>query len=137
MIPVFVSVLNRIPVLDNGEVDYAALSTLAFMVYAKRAVVAPRNAMEVQIEAVWREQLGAKSTVSVVSSFFDLGGDSLKAGMLINAMRKKLRVQLAVADLFTSPTIEALATKISLLQILGSPTGKTQSKGGQSFFRCM
>ena len=52
-------------------------------------------------------------------------------------MRKKLRVQLAVADLFTAPTIEALATKISLLQILGSPSaanvtasGKTRTNNG-------
>lgn len=47
--------------------------------------------------------------------------DLLLSLQLINAMRKKLRVQLAVADLFTAPTIEALATKISLLQTLGSP----------------
>ena len=42
-------------------------------------------------------------------------------------MRKKLGVQLAVADLFTAPTIEALATKISVLQTLGSPSGVTAS----------
>ena len=60
---------------------------------------------------------------------------------LINAMRKKLRVQLAVADLFTAPTIEALATKISLLQILGSPSaanvtasGKTRTANGTYVF---
>ena len=46
-------------------------------------------------------------------------------------------MQLAVADLFTAPTIEALATKISLLQILGSPSaanvtasGKTRTNNG-------
>ena len=28
-----------------------------------------------QVEAVWRQQLGATAPVSVVVSFFDLGGD--------------------------------------------------------------
>ena len=73
---------------------------------------------------MWRQQLGATAPVSVVVSFFDLGGDSLKAGQLINAMRKKLRVQLAVADLFTAPTIETMARKVALQHTLGSPSAK-------------
>ena len=39
-------------------------------------------------------------------------------------MRKKLRVQLAVADLFTAPTIEAMARKVALQHTLGSPSAK-------------
>ena len=56
---------------------------------------------------------------------------SISLSQLINAMRKKLRVQLAVADLFTAPTIEALATKISLLQILGSPSASNVTASGK------
>ena len=65
--------------------------------------------------------MGAASVVSVVTSFFALGGDSLKAGKLVAAMRKTLSVQLSVADLFTSPTIEAMAHKILILKTMGSP----------------
>ena len=43
----------------------------------------------------------------MVTSFFALGGDSLKAGKLVAAMRRRLEVQLSVADLFTAPTIGA------------------------------
>jgi hypothetical protein len=47
-------------------------------------------------------------------------------------MRKRLRVQLAVADLFTAPSIELLATKISLLQTLGSPSGAAVTASGKA-----
>lgn len=43
-------------------------------------------------------------------SFFALGGDSLKAGKMVAAMRKRLEVQLSVADLFTAPTIGKSST---------------------------
>lgn len=97
-------------------------------------------------------QLGSVGTVSVVRSFFDMGGDSLKAGQLIAAMRKRLQVQLSVADLFSAPTIgeflndclfheyfgdrciiflfpccvELVAHKVSSLKILGSPGFSTK-----------
>jgi hypothetical protein len=41
-----------------GEIDNASLSVLALKTYSDKSIVAPRNAMEAQIEAVWREQLG-------------------------------------------------------------------------------
>jgi hypothetical protein len=41
-----------------GEIDYSSLSILALKTYSDISIVAPRNAMEAQIEAVWREQLG-------------------------------------------------------------------------------
>ena len=69
--------------------------------------------MEFQIEKIWRKQLGLQSVISITANFFDLGGDSLKAGMLINAIRKKLKCQISVPDLLSEPTIAGMATKIS------------------------
>ena len=40
-------------------------------------------------------------------------------------MRKELRVQLSVADLFAAPTIEGLAHKVSAMKTLGSPSPST------------
>ena len=108
-VPVFVHAIQATAAsttIFDASSSSSSLVVLAQKVYSDRTVVLPRTPMETQVEAVWRQQLGAVAPVSVVVSFFDLGGDSLKAGQLINAMRKKLRVQLAVADLFTAPTIE-------------------------------
>ena len=60
-------------------------------------------------------------TLSVAASFFALGGDSLKEGQLVAAMRKKLEVQLSVADLFTAPTIgkvQPMPSAIELIRII-------------------
>lgn len=106
----------------------AQLKVLALQEYGRRSIVKPRSALESQIELIWREQLHASSTISVQDSFFDIGGDSLKAGQLIASLRKKLRIQLSVSDLFTAPTIEQLAIKISTMKTLGSPsTSKSPS----------
>lgn len=106
--------------LDSGE-DSEALKAYALRLFTEQNTVKPRNNTELQLEAIWREQLGAKSVLSVTASFFSLGGDSLKAGKLVAAMRKKLDVQLSVADLFTAPTIEGMAHKVLLLKTIGSP----------------
>ena len=42
-------------------------------------------------------------------------------------MRKKLKIQLSVADLFSAPTIESLAYKVSSMKILES-SDITQNK---------
>eukprot|EP01038_Epipyxis_sp_PR26KG_P009637 gene9637-12976_t len=96
--------------------DTKDLQALAFRLYQEKNVVAPRNDTEFQIEKIWRKQLGSPTVLSVNVSFFDLGGDSLKAGILINAMRKKMKCQLSVADLLAEPTIAGLATKISTMK---------------------
>ena len=122
-VPVFIHAMETMPKLkSNADLpDIPLLVAKAKDLYAQRNVVVPRNAMEVKVEKIWRHFLGADAVVSVKESFFDLGGDSLKAGQLVNAMRKKFKIQLSVGDLFTSPTIEHMANMLSKLKILGSP----------------
>ena len=48
------------------------------------------------------------------------------SGQVVNAMRKILKIQLSVADLFSAPTIESLAYKVSSLKTLES-SGKTET----------
>eukprot|EP01038_Epipyxis_sp_PR26KG_P006462 gene6462-8890_t len=103
----------------SSRFDISSLQKLAIQLFQDKNIVLPRNSLESKIELVWRSQLGSKSVLSVKSSFFDLGGDSLKAGQLINALRKQLKLQLSVADLFTAPSIESLAQKVSTMKTLG------------------
>jgi acyl carrier protein len=121
LVPAFLIEVPALPKTADNVVDRQALTQLSMKSFAEKSVVAPRNGIETQIEAVWREHLGSASIISVKDSFFDIGGDSLMAGQLVNAMRKKLQIQLSVADLFTASTIEALAFKVSTMKTLGSP----------------
>lgn len=64
------------------------------------------EALMVELSVLWRDLLGRE--VRAHESFFDVGGTSLLAFEL----KERLRVrgyQLAVADLFRAPTLEALA----------------------------
>jgi len=74
--------------------------------------VSPRNALEASIEKIWRTHLKCDSAISVLASFFNVGGDSLKAGQIVSIMRKELNVPLSVADLFEYPSIADLALKL-------------------------
>ena len=123
--PAFVYIIKKMPLFTGSagvEVDRKKLSELAHLLYQQKNILAPRNAIEQEIEHIWRTLLGAPTTLSVTTSFFDLGGDSLKAGQVVGALRSKMRVPLSVADLLTAQTIEALAIKISTLKVLGSPS---------------
>ena len=122
---------------NEAILNPAKLNLLAIQRYTSNTLVLPRNPIESQIETIWRTLLNSSTTLSVTTSFFDLGGDSLQAGQLVNAIRKKMNIQLSVADLFLAPTIEKLSHKISALKTLGSPSPRygrqqTRQKSGSN-----
>lgn len=107
------------------RVDEASLLSQVMSSYSCAHVIKPRDDLERAIEGIWRQHLlvtnagvsgaeGSVVNISIMDNFFTLGGDSLKAGQLVNAMRKQLSVQgLTVPDLFSAPTISAMAKKIA------------------------
>jgi len=80
------------------------------------AVSLPQNQLEKDVEIIWRNFFSLPTTISTDLSFFELGGDSLKAGQLMTKMRKTFQVDLNVSDLLSAPTIEAIASKIDGLK---------------------
>jgi acyl carrier protein len=106
------------------EIDEKKLKTIALDFYFQHNVVLPSNKIERDIEVLWRQQFQVNEKISIKNNFFDLGGDSLKAGQLISKIRKKFKIQMTVTDLFLAPTIELLARKISTFKTIGSPSIK-------------
>lgn len=84
--------------------------------------VAPQGMLEQQIAAVWRELLRVEQ-VGVNDNFFDLGGHSLLLVKTCERLSAELGRELAVVDLFTYPTVAALARYIGG----GSPASSTLS----------
>ena len=82
----------------------------------KAAYVAPHGVLEKQIAKVWGEMLQLEQ-IDVRENFFDLGGHSLLLVKTCDRLCAELHCELKVVDLFTYPTIEALAKH------LGEETG--------------
>lgn len=71
-------------------------------------IVAPRDAVERELAAMWKEMLGVPH-ISITDDFFELGGQSLIAVRLLNRICKHYAVELPLSVLFQAPTIAATA----------------------------
>ncbi|MFG1898717.1 condensation domain-containing protein, partial [Micromonospora zamorensis] len=108
MIPADLVVVESIPLNANGKVDRAALA--ASMTGGGRVHVDPRTDLERQLAEIWARVLNL-DTVSVVDSFFDLGGHSISAIALVGALRTA-GIPASVRDVFLHRTVAALAANL-------------------------
>jgi acyl transferase domain-containing protein/thioesterase domain-containing protein len=95
---------------EKPAAAHPAASTSASAATTARAD-APRDEIEQKLAAVWSELLGVDS-VGLQDAFFDLGGHSLIAVRLFARIRKMWGVDLPLATLFTSSTLEALSAEV-------------------------
>jgi amino acid adenylation domain-containing protein len=77
--------------------------------------VAPANETEHRLAEIWSAALGIDD-VGVTDSFFDLGGDSLRAAEIVRRYTERHGDAIDVAALFEHATIRALAGAILSLQ---------------------
>ncbi len=77
--------------------------------------VEPRNDLERQIAAFWRDLLGVRR-VGVNDPFFELGGHSLLATQLVSRFRESFQVSLPLDALFENNTVAAQAAHIEMLR---------------------
>lgn len=113
MVPNKVIIMDKLPLTANGKIDHKALamSEQVKLGSCDQAFVAPRTQTEKRIEKIWR--LAMKwDAVSVKDDFFQSGGNSLMAVMIINKINKEFTCSLPLQILFDAPTIEKLASKI-------------------------
>jgi amino acid adenylation domain-containing protein/thioester reductase-like protein len=74
----------------------------------------PRTPTEERLARIWEEVLELPPrTVAVGSSFFALGGDSLRASQFVARYREMTGVEIELADLFEAPSLGALAERLS------------------------
>ena len=52
--------------------------------------------------------------VPVSASFFALGGHSISVGQLVNRIRRELQLNAAIADIYSSPSVQQLAALLRL-----------------------
>jgi FkbH-like protein len=74
--------------------------------------VAPRNNLEATLSGIWVELLGIEHP-GITDNFFDQGGRSVMLPFVIQKIKDRLNLDLAIVDLFQYPTISSLAFHIS------------------------
>ena len=109
LVPAAFVALDAFPLTPNGKLDRKALPAPA--AGADPHGRAPRNEREERLCAAFAEVLGLPE-VTVDDSFFEHGGQSLLATLLVSRVRRTLGVELAVADLFRFPTVAELAQRL-------------------------
>ncbi len=111
MIPSYFVHLDALPITQTGKIDRKALPEPTLEIDAR--YIAPRDRLEERLVEIWANVLGVDRTrVGIESNFFDLGGHSLRATMLISEMHKAFDVRLPLVEIFSTPEIKGLADLI-------------------------
>ncbi len=110
MIPSAFVHLDTLPVTSSGKVNRAALPP-PDPGRLDRELVEPRNDVERELVEIWRRALGVDG-VGLRDDFFKLGGHSLIALRVMIEIEGRFGVNLPLATLLESPTVERLAEVI-------------------------
>lgn len=109
MIPSAFVVLDALPRTPQGKLDRAALpAPTPANEWRGGPAVAPRDAEEALVAAVWEELLGV-APVGVTDDFFELGGHSMLAVRVMAEIERRAGRRLPLSALFQQPTVEHLA----------------------------
>lgn len=104
--------LDSMPLSGNGKIDRKALVRYA---PPPRPSVSPTlkgNEAERRVAAIVEAVL-ERSGIGLTDNFFDLGFDSVLLVRLYNQLRRDLHVEFPIVELFTNPTVAAVAAFIA------------------------
>jgi amino acid adenylation domain-containing protein len=111
MLPERIACIERLPLNPNGKVDRPALIRLAAETALSAKREAPVGPVEMHVAKLWSELL-QREDIGRDDNFFALGGNSLLATRLVEAVRKHLHTELTMRQLVNSPTVSGLAAMI-------------------------
>ena len=112
MVPTLWISLDEMPITSSGKIARKSLPTLEGSELSSREYVAPRNTLEEQLVAIWKELLKVEK-IGIHDNFFELGGHSLLATRLVAMIRKELSIEIFIQEIFEFSTIEEMASYIN------------------------
>jgi acyl transferase domain-containing protein/acyl carrier protein len=99
--------ITRDALRDPAEQQTSAMATLHPRPKLQNPYVAPESVLEQAIAAIWQRSLGI-AQVGVEDHFFELGGDSLVAIQVTQALKRELNITIPVVSLYEALTIRAM-----------------------------
>jgi amino acid adenylation domain-containing protein len=126
MLPQSLIPVDALPLTANGKLDRNRLQAMSWSPApagledlnappgrgANGARPAPRNPIERQIATAFAGTLGIEDDLGIDDDFFDRGGDSLLAVILIRTLENTLGLSLPPGALFEHPTVRGLAERV-------------------------
>jgi tyrocidine synthetase III len=126
MIPRYYVPLESFPTTVTGKLDRNRLPVLQNI---SKVYIAPDNEVEKQLTVIWADLLRLEAeSISVNETFFNLGGNSLKAITLINTISKDFSIELSVKEMFIKQTIRAISDYIITVQQLDNTNNIENAK---------
>ncbi|MBC9912781.1 non-ribosomal peptide synthetase [Chitinophaga varians] len=117
--------LDKFPMTPNGKIDRKALPDPEDRSQATMAAyVAPVTETERIMADIWGRVLGIRE-VGIRSSFFELGGDSIKILRVMTELRKELDLNIQISDIYKHNTIENI---ISHVMAQNGTSGRNEEK---------
>ena len=117
MVPTFLVIIDKLPLMPNGKVDPKALPMPDGLRPDLEAVFeAPQTPLETTIAEIWQEALDVER-VGLYDNFFDLGGHSLLAMQVIAALESELGVRFHPRDLIFQSLGQLVSTAKERAQV--------------------
>ena len=110
MIPPYIVFLDALPLNKNGKVDKEALPEPDL--YSSNRYAELESEKEIALARIFEEVLGAKR-VGALDSFYELGGDSIKAIRIMSKYRVA-GYRITVKDIMTRYTVRGIASMANL-----------------------
>jgi amino acid adenylation domain-containing protein len=125
MIPAYIIQVEAFPMTPSGKVDRKALPfppILQIAAAAQGPTAGPRDEIEEKVVGLWSGVLKIdKEKIGIDDNFFESGGHSLSAALLLNRIHKSLDIKVPLVTMFEAPTIRKLSQYIRTKRIPGEP----------------
>lgn len=117
MIPEKISIMDCLPINNNGKVDKKQLAHQAAseLLPVYRQYNPPVTPEQIHLAKIWSEILHYDK-ISLDDNFFDLGGHSISTLKMITRVEKDFQVSLGLHNIIEFSTLEKLSAKILSLQ---------------------
>ncbi|MGC2776943.1 MAG: condensation domain-containing protein [Bradyrhizobium sp.] len=108
MMPAFLLTVDEIPLNARGKIEIGRLPNLDGSPASERGYVAARTDTEMRLAGIWRGVLDRKR-VGIHDNFFEIGGDSLRATIMLAKANREFAADVALGAVFDNPSVASLA----------------------------
>ncbi len=128
MIPSYFILMESLPLSGSGKIDYNQL--LLPSDGNTKMYLSPSDVWDQELVTIYREVFQRKKNeIHLNSDFFNLGGDSLKATVLVNRIHQKYQKKISVKTIYANPVIKQMSfilRNTNIKHFIGIPKAKVK-----------